>query len=50
MSTIQASSLHTTYYGGCQGTAAANPLGRAVHDHIIVGTNVHASLKRPKLI
>jgi hypothetical protein len=46
MSTIQASSLHTTYYAGCQGSAAAaNPLGIAVHDHIIVGENGRANLK-----
>jgi DNA repair protein RadC len=28
----------------------ATPLGISVHDHIIVGKNGHASLKRLKLI
>jgi hypothetical protein len=50
MSTIQASSLHTAYYSGCQGTTAASPLGIAVHDHIIAGKTGHASLKGLKLI
>ncbi|HUE11257.1 MAG TPA: JAB domain-containing protein [Steroidobacteraceae bacterium] len=30
--------------------AGANPLGIAVHDHIIVGKEGHAGLKGPKLI
>jgi DNA repair protein RadC len=30
--------------------ARATPLGIAVHDHIIVGRNGHASLKGMKLI
>jgi DNA repair protein RadC len=29
---------------------AAKPLGSAVHDHIIVGKNGHASLKGMRLI
>jgi DNA repair protein RadC len=33
-----------------QTIAVASPLGIAVHDHIIVGKDGHASLKRPKLI
>ena len=28
----------------------AKPLGIAIHDHIIVGRNGHATLKGPKLI
>ena len=43
--------IHVPYKGGSQAIIdVAKPLGIAVHDHIIVGRDGHASLKGLKLI